>query len=1003
MLDGPWAFRHWTGTAPGDDWVDPNSPRDDFATLELPASWSVHGYGIPIYTNVQYPFDVSAYPDISLPDEGGDHVRVVDIPADWSGDRVIVHIGAAESFVQIWVDGHPVGYSTDSRLPAEFDITDHVGAGSSSTIALRVQRWSASSWLEDQDMWWMAGIHRSVHVYRRPPQHVADVAVTTLGIDADGTATVEVRVDVETRSERAVAVSTARATVDDHHVDIDLVTGAHGSATGVARVEVPDARSWTAETPNLTDVVVELLVAGEVVDTARVTTGIRTVRAIGGQLLVNGTPITVRGVNRHDHYPDGGRVIDSDLLDEDLRLLKSHNFNAIRTAHYPHVEELYERCDRVGLYVVDETNLECHGLVRDLVTERAWMQHPPSPTDEPQWRDHFVERGARMVARDRNHPCVIAWSLGNEAGWGDNHRAMADRIRALDPSRPVVYHPAEDDPVVDMIGPMYPSVGQLLELGRRADERPVVMCEYSHAMGNSNGGVADYDDAVDAEHRLSGGFVWDWVDQGLPRHTGDGTRFWAYGGDFGDEPNDANFNCNGLVDADRRPHPALAHFAWVHRPLVTTLVAHRVDTGEKLRVRVRNRWSFLDTAHLSGRWTRRVDGTPIGQGTIDPTAIAPGESAVLDLGAPGTPIGDDDMPGEHRLLVEWVDVTGHRVAWDDLALPIGRGRHRTIAPHASRFRPTSSSSIGGSVEIRDADTIVRVGALEVAIDPLGVPQAWTADGHDWIRPGGRLGITRALTDNDRAGFGPEQAAVKLRTAGLLRSTPRTVAATSDRRPDGVVVVERIVAFGEEPHALTVFVRWLVHPSGIVACDVVSRADPSVPPLLRLGFELPLTTGDVDLHWYGPGPHETYPDRDGGAEIARWSAPVDGSSFDSARPQETGNHTGVRWAGIAQGDRMLLAVGDPVFDTALRSVADGDIRRQRHPHEVERSPFAWWRLDAAHGGLGTGSCGPGVAERHQVHPDQVRNRILFTTTTTDVDPADAVADVDLLRRLRTQMN
>jgi len=1015
VLDGDWQFRHWTGTAPDDGWEQPDHRRADFGRLELPASWSVQGHGIPIYTNVRYPFDVRAFPEVTMPDEGGDHVRTVDVPAPWSGDRIVLRIGAAESAVEVHVDGRYVGFSTDSRLPAEFDVTDLVRPGHPATIALRVHRWGAGSWIEDQDMWWMAGIHRSVTLHRRPATHLADVAVTTLSIDDRGTARIRVRVAAADgrMGDRpgdgpadGVGAALLRATVDieGHTASVDLDVpvepGRPGAVHGTVELDIPGARTWTAETPELTEVMVRLMAGSaqptgdgrpDVLDEVTVTTGIRTVAVAGGRLLVNGVPVTLRGVNRHDHYPDGGRVVDEALLAEDVRLLKAHNFNAIRTAHYPHDERLYDMCDRAGLYVVDEANVECHGLVRDLVSERAATQLAPSPTDDPDFAGHFVERGARMVARDRNHPCVILWSLGNESGWGENHRSMTEAIRALDDSRPLAYHPAEHDPLVDVLGPMYPSVGDLREMAQRSDERPIVMCEYSHAMGNSNGGAADYDDAVTAEPRLAGGFVWDWVDQGLPMTSADGHDFWAYGGDFGDEPNDANFNCNGLVDADRTPHPALEHFGWVHRPLVTALAQ-----ADGSRLRVRNRWSFLDTGHLRGRWTVVDDGVEVASGGLAAAVVEPSTEGTVTLDLPAPP----GHGVERRLRVEWFDPSGHRVAHDDMAVAVGR---RTAPPSSVERRSVADGGDRVEVERSGEQTLIRVGDSELSIDTIGVPQSFVVAGGEWLAQGGRFDITRALTDNDRALFGPEQAARQLRAAGLLRTAPEPVDVTVRRHDDGVVVAEAVSRFGSSPQLLVVHVRWLVAPDGAIACDVVTDAEPSVPPLLRVGLELPLAVTDPVLHGYGPGPSETYPDRIGGQVVGRWSHGVDGANFAYARPQETGNHTAVRWAAIVHGDRTLLAVGDPVFDTALRSFADADIRRQRHPHEVEPSPQPWWRIDAAHSGLGTGSCGPGVAERHRIHPAQVRNRILFASVEGRRDPGAVARGIRTLRRARTELH
>jgi len=338
----------------------------------------------------------------------------------------------------------------------------------------------------------------------------------------------------------------------------------------------------------------------------------RQVEVGNGQLLVNGRPITIYGVNRHEHDGHAGRWQSDELLEQDISLMKSANINAVRTAHYPNDERFYALCDKHGLYVMDEANVESHGLVFDEL----------QPCNDPRFAAAFIERGTRMVKRDRNHPSVIAWSLGNESGFGPNHRAMAAAMRELDQYRPVAYHPAETDPVIDIIGPMYPSLGELARLDSLGDERPIIMCEYSHAMGNSNGGIDEYWAHIQSADRSWGGFIWDWVDQGLARYTADGTRWWAYGGDFGDMPNDRNFNCNGLVDADRRPHPALHHVAWVYRPVSASAVD--VEAG---LLEIHNRRSFADLGDLELVWSVLVDGL----------AIATGE----DLALQGTHFGLD--------------------------------------------------------------------------------------------------------------------------------------------------------------------------------------------------------------------------------------------------------------------------------------------------------------------------------------------------------------------------
>ncbi|MEZ5226822.1 MAG: glycoside hydrolase family 2 TIM barrel-domain containing protein [Acidimicrobiales bacterium] len=514
-LDGPWQFRMWTGDAPDDAWLEADVDAADFGELAVPGSWVLQGHSIPIYTNVVYPFDASDYPNIPQPDEGGDHRRTVVVPADWAGDRVVLRIGAAESAVEVYVNGRPIGTATDSRLPSEFDITEAVTPGAEAVIALRVHRWSASTWTEDQDMWWMAGLHRSVKLYARSTSSIADLHFRTTeqrGADDDVALTVWV--------DGADAAMTVAAVLHDPdgNVVADLSSGIDAAAGLVElTATVANCRRWSAETPELHDLVVTLTDAtGTTLDCTRMSVGIRRVTIEAGRLCVNGAPITIYGVNRHEHSPDEGRWQSDALLEADLALIAASNINAIRTAHYPNDERFYELCDRFGLYVMDEANVEAHGQVHH---EQHASEAGVIPANDPRFTDAFVARGERMARRDRNHACVIAWSLGNESSFGPNHRAMATAIRSVDPDRPVAYHPAETDPLVDIIGQMYPTLYEFDDLADDTDERPSIMCEYSHAMGNSNGGIEDYWERIHRSPRLGAGSSGTGWIRGSPRST----------------------------------------------------------------------------------------------------------------------------------------------------------------------------------------------------------------------------------------------------------------------------------------------------------------------------------------------------------------------------------------------------------------------------------------------------------------------------------------------------
>jgi beta-galactosidase/beta-glucuronidase len=1007
-LDGPWRFRHHIGPVPDDDWVGGEPPP--WETIDLPASWVLEGHGIPIYTNVRYPFPVDGYPDIPLDDETGDHWRRVDVPADWAGRRVVLHIGAAESAVEVWVGGRWIGCSTDSRLPAAFDVTEAVTPGRPSAIALRVHRWSASTWLEDQDMWWMAGIHRPVVLYATDPVHLADAVVTTDELAPDHSraeVTVTVTIGGVDRSGAADEIDVvASLTGPDGRAVLDRVTltpdpGRPGRAGLNAVVDHP--RPWSAETPDLHRLDLVLRRGGDVIDARSLEIGIRTVAIDGGCLLVNGRPVTIRGVNRHEHDPERGRVQSDELLAADGALLRAANINAIRTAHYPDDERFYRLCDRLGLYVIDEANIETHGVVGD--PDRL-------PADDPRFADAFVARAGRMVERDRNHPSVIAWSLGNESGLGPNHRAAAAAVRAADPTRPVHYHPGEDDGIVDIIGPMYPTIGELEHLAAAADHRPVIMCEYSHAMGNSNGGLADYWDVVAGHHRLAGGFIWDWVDQGLARTT-DGRRWWAYGGDFDDKPNDANFNINGLVDADRRPHPALLHVAWVHRPVAVRPGPRFTPSadGGPVTVVVENRRDHIDLADLELTW-RLLDGeTEVASAIPEVPPVGPGETAELVLAL--APV--DPGSSEIRLRFEWRARAGgpgpsgvdwaeapeaYRglVAWDEVPLPVGRpgparGSVTAIAPVPRGRRPEVE------VEASGDGTVLRAGGTEVVLDRIGQPRSLILAGRDLGLLEARLGIDRAPTDNDDATFGPDRVLTRLRRAGL--EWPRLEPLDEVRRAaDGDLArVEHVVAVPGT--GLRLRCRWLLDAAGDLAFELAAVAGLDTPPLLRLGFELDLPRRLRTATWFGPGPVETYPDRVRGLLVDRWEGSVDDQLFPYARPQESGNHTDLRWLAVTDGDGAgVVAIGDPRFDGAALPIGAAALAVADHLDEVELADHTVLRLDAAHGGLGTASCGPGVDRRFEVDARApITNRVILRSLAPGADPGATVARGSTLRRVQ----
>ncbi|HEX4822594.1 MAG TPA: glycoside hydrolase family 2 TIM barrel-domain containing protein [Acidimicrobiales bacterium] len=692
-LDGDWSFMLLD--RPG------GAVRAE-ATVAVPGCWTMQGVGDPPqYTNIQMPFP-GPPPSVPVANPTGVYRRRVEVPSAWDGRRIVLHVGGAESVLYVSVDGTYVGMGTDSRLPQEFDLTDLVAAGSSCELELTVVRWSAATYLEDQDHWFHAGLHRSVLLYSTPAVHILDVHAVADFDPLSGDGQLDVRVSVGGPPRvgarlRVLVDDEPVGEIDAHweHADEPLVNAyLFDGRGGALRVAVPGVTSWSAERPHLHRLGVELVHDGSVLDAVSLRVGFRRVEIRGHELLVNGRAVLIKGVNRHDHDPRAGKAVSRASIRHDIALMKAHNLNAVRTSHYPNDPYLYDVCDELGVYVVDEANVETHAYLRSL-------------TKAPAWGPAILERISRMALRDKNHPCVIMWSLGNESGCAPIFDAGAAWLRAYDPSRPVHYENGYLEGVLDgltapeswhvprretdVIPPMYPPIEDLETWAFMAPPgRPLIMCEYEHAMNNSCGDLDRYWATIRSTPGLQGGFIWDWVDQALIQRRDDGNERLAYGGDFGDEPNDGAFCLNGLVAADRTPHPSLLEAKVVLQPI-------RFEWSNGGTVRVTNEHDFTDLSDVGDLdWTVTVDGDEVVSGSFGQVALGPGASTEL------------------RVPVPSLDLDGWQIA------------------HAT----------------------VRVGDIAVGQTELARSQARRTGGEAVALPT-RLSVWRAPIDNER--FGPRHA------------------------------------------------------------------------------------------------------------------------------------------------------------------------------------------------------------------------------------------------------
>ena len=912
-LDGRWRFSF----AARPDATPDGFPADDFddvgwKEVDVPGCWTMQGYDRPIYTNYAMPFRTFP-PDVPDDNPTGCYRTRFTVPDEWRDRRVVLHIGGAESALRVWVNGTEVGTSKDSRLEAEFDVTDQVRFGASSVLAAEVVRWSDASFVEDQDQWWHAGIHREVFLYSTPRTFLGDVHATASLTPELTTGTLDLKVGVDfADAERADGwVVAARVEDERGHavteaefrgpVPRSRATYRFGGHTVHLHAEVADIAPWSAESPTRYRLQVALLDPdGNLHDTATCSIGFRRVEIKGREFLVNGAAVLFRGVNRHDFDPDTGRVVTVEQMRADLVLMKQFGFNAVRTSHSPNDPRFYDLCDELGLYVVDEANIESHAFIFSLC-------------DDPRYLNAWVDRGARMVQRDKNHPCIVMWSLGNESGYGAAHDALAAWIRRYDPSRPLHYEGAifldwnRAQTATDVLCPMYPEIADIVRWAERDESpaMPLIMCEYSHAMGNSNGCLADYWDAIERLDGLQGGFIWEFWDHGLRQQLPDGTTRSAYGGDFGDTPNDLNFCIDGVVWPDRTPKPALYEHKYLACP-----VRLRASQGSLKRgvVRLRNVQHFADVSWLRARYEITVDGEVVQHGALRLPAMAPGATESVEIAG----LNPEAAPGEEAYLTVSFETAralpwapeGFVVGWQQLALPTRRKRR---APATG----------GGERAEVDLDT------------DNGLLTGMRIDGHALLTTEPELSLWRAATDNDGLKLAPNQELKPLgrwRSWGLDHLTRSVDRVRTKNTSDGTTMSVRAQYVGSDPEAIVkTNTTYLKARDGSVTVTEDIRIPKQFEDLPRIGLVFEIPESLEHLVWLGRGPHESYPDRKRGAAFGRYESTVTDQYVPYVMPQEHGGHTDTRWFALHDGaGHGLQIIGETPFHFSASHFSAADL-------------------------------------------------------------------------------
>lgn len=959
LLNGHWRFQYSLRPedAPAVD-EDIATVAQDWETILVPGNWQMHGYGIPNYTNVRYPYSVDP-PRVPQENPTGTYLRTFHIPIAWEGREVFLRFEGVDSAFYVWINGHRIGYSQGSHLPSEFNITRFIHVGENE-IVVQVYQWSDGSYLEDQDMWRLSGIFRDVCLYSTPGVHLRDFHIRTLFDEQYHDATLEIdltlanagKTDIQDVQVTVEVLDASEARVLELSSKASLLAAGDTEHTIQLSASVHTPRKWSAEDPYLYTLLVSLSDAeSRVLEVQRCAVGFRQIEVKDQQLLINGVPVKLQGVNRHEFHPDLGHVVPFESMVKDIVLMKQHNINTVRTSHYTNDPQWLDLCDQYGLYVIDEADLETHGF--NAVGDWGLL------SKDPTWHDAFLDRAERMVERDKNHPCVIFWSLGNESGEGPNHAAMAERIKQADPTRLIHYESAHEAPYLDVVSTMYPTVERLLAEGERTDDpRPFFMCEYAHAMGNGPGNLEEYWEAIRSHPRLIGGCIWEWADHGIRQYTADGTEWYAYGGDFGDKPNDGNFCIDGLCFPDRTPHTGLIEYKKILEPVHV----EAVDLAAGI-VSITNRYTFLPLSYLRALWSVMLEDRVVAQGILPQlnTSAGASETVTISYTLPQGKSGEEYLLNLSFVLAEntpWAKA-GHEVAWAQFVLPV-----ENIQATPTLRRTLSSLH----VDEESDETIVSGEDFRLVISKrLGTLTCWEYQGVSLIEHGPRLTVWRAPTDNDI------HMAHEWREAGLdrLQHRIKAVELLQAETMTAQVAITSTLAGYSLPPAFECRYLYTIYGSGSVTIRTEVTPLGMLPVLPRIGLQMTMPEGFTQFAWYGRGPHESYIDRKESARIGVYRGTVQDQYVPYIRPQENGNKSDVRWAEITDMLGMGLRIeGAPFINISAHHYSPEDFTRARHAYELVRRNETIVHLDHAHCGLGSGSCGPGPLEQYLLKPEPV---------------------------------
>lgn len=927
-LDGKWKFR-WVSDADkvvADGFEKPGYDASSWETINVPGVWELNGYGDPIYVNTGYAWRGHFENNPPLVPEKDNHVgtyrRTIMVPASWKGKDVIAHFGSATSNITVWVNGKNVGYGEDSKLAQEFDVTKYLIPGKENTIVVEIRRWCDGTYLEDQDFFRFSGLARENYLYAREKNRVEDLRVNA---DLDDTYTngkLSVTADI-----KGSGTLTLQLLDGDKVVASDVVKNAKGKVTKNFDIAAP--RKWTAETPNLYTLRATFSKDGKTEEVIPVNVGFRRVEIKNAQLLVNGQPVLIKGADRHELDPDAGYVVSTERMEQDILRMKEMNINAVRTCHYPDDPRWYDLCDRYGIYVTAEANIESHGMGYG---EQTLAKNPA-------YAKAHLERNQRHVQLLYNHPSIIVWSLGNEAGYGPNFEAAYDWVKAEDPTRPVQYEQARKDGKTDIFCPMYYPYRQSEEYSLDDKfQKPLIQCEYAHAMGNSQGCFKEYWDLIRKYPKYQGGYIWDFVDQSVRWPGKDGSTIWAYGGDFNNyDASDQNFCDNGLISPDRVFNPHAYEVQRIYQNILTS------DAGNG-KVKVFNEFFFRGLENVTLEWTLLRDGVAVRSGMIEKLDVAPQTEKEFTIN-----YGKIDDKAEWLLNIAYV------LKSEEAPLPAGYAIAREQIALTGYTPKTAAATLAAAPSVDETSTAINVAGLDfsVAVDKAtGFINRYKVGRTEMLKEGAQIkpNFWRAPTDNDY-GAGLQQ-----RYRAWLAPEMKLTSLTSATEGQNVVVKAE---YDMPTVYATMSLTYTISPDGAVNIneDMKAKEGAEVSDMFRFGMVIPMPKAFETVEYYGRGPIENYSDRNNCTDLGIYRQSVDDQPFPYIRAQETGTRTDLRWWKVlnAAGTGLEVTAAEPFSASALHytieSLDGGPDKTNTHFPEIKASDVTELCVDLRQMGLG----------------------------------------------------